>query len=216
MVPSMGLFINSPLYALTVHKRLMDLEHTSEIAIGLQFLQQMVEQGWAPKDRTKVQEAVMSAVRHLPQNQQELVITQLLAPLFTQEEEPIDQQSIIDEVSEEDEYVPLNSDFEVSYLLTITRSAQGEHYRREVIKEHKKKESTYYKTQNMSDEDKEIARQERLQILHKGFLEHYQRIKDTRPLERGDAVRLMLQHGEAVSTLPEKKEELIALISHKE
>ena len=83
----MGLFINSPLYALTVHKRLMDLEHTSEIAIGLQFLQQMVEQGWAPKDRTKVQEAVMSAVRHLPQNQQELVITQLLAPLFTQEEE---------------------------------------------------------------------------------------------------------------------------------
>ena len=70
--------------------------------------------------------------------------------------------------------------------------------------------------QEGAEEEKEIERQARIQSLHKGFLDHYERIKNTRPLERGDAVRLMLQHGEAVSTLPEKKEELIALITHKE
>ena len=122
----MGLFINSHLQALNMHKRLTELEKLSEISTGIIALKNMVEQGESLQDRRQAIDNLSRILPMLSTTQQQYVLDEIFTPLmqemgsegdaiFTQHEDGI--------LSDGDTGEGTSSDYEMEFQLTLKRQA---------------------------------------------------------------------------------------------
>ena len=120
----MGLFINSNLHTLSMHKRLTELEKLSEISTGILALKAMVEGG---EDLSGRQMALDNLARMLPMltpTQQKFVLDEIFAPLLAADSTTDDLEMALDPTSDDgelDEQSGAVSDYEMEFQLTLTR-----------------------------------------------------------------------------------------------
>lgn len=124
----MGLFINSHLQSLSLHKKLTELEKLSEISTGILALKAMVEGG---SDLSKHQLALDNLARMLPMlspHQQQYVIDEIMTPLIRQQdhEHPGELGATMDthEVHGDDFARGAMSDYEMEFQIKLNRQTQ--------------------------------------------------------------------------------------------
>ena len=123
----MGLFINSSLHSIAMHKRLTELEKLSEISTGILALKSMVEGGSDLSDRQLALENLARLMPMLSAVQQQFVIDEIMTPILggisPSEAELADAQSDGDAASDIEDRVA-SSDYEMEFQLTLKRQAQ--------------------------------------------------------------------------------------------
>lgn len=122
----MGLFINSHLQAINMHKRLTELEKLSEISTGILALKNMVESGDDLQDRSHALENLSRILPMLSGTQQQYVLDEIFSPLAA--ELGVDHHflnpSLEPDISEGVEHdMGASSDYEMEFQLTLKRQA---------------------------------------------------------------------------------------------
>lgn len=122
----MGLFINSHLQSLNLHKRLTELEKLSEITTGIMALKAMVEAGSDLSDRRMALDNLVRLMPMLTSTQQKFVIEEILNPLNADKPIDSDHSAMQQEDIDVDDFgEPLaSSDYEMEFQLTLNRQAQ--------------------------------------------------------------------------------------------
>jgi hypothetical protein len=124
----MGLFIHSNLESILFHKRLTELERTSEIATGLLVLKQMLDQGQRPANRFDTLATLERLLPFIPEHQRDYVLDQIVRPLLVEGSDeasaPVEQMQEHLNTLESQQVEGGSSDFEVEYQIMI---AKGDH-----------------------------------------------------------------------------------------
>jgi hypothetical protein len=138
----MGLFINSNLASLNMHKRLTELERNSEISTGLYALRDFIERGGEPNNPQNTIDTLTRLLPMLPSMQREYVIQELLTPLINQE--LTDNNEVLEQIEDFKEVLELKtakSDYETEFRIKL-RSAEDHSLKNPALLqyEHRKKE----------------------------------------------------------------------------
>ena len=121
----MGLFINSHLQALNVHKRLTELEKLSEISTGILALKRMVDAGDNLEDRQGALENLSRILPLLSATQRQYVIDEIFTPLLNNSDtlndlNPEPQDS--DDIASEQLADGTLSDYEMEFQLKLSKA----------------------------------------------------------------------------------------------
>lgn len=163
----MGLFINSHLQTLNVHKRLTELEKLSEISTGILALKSMVETGDKLQDRQSALENLSRIMPMLSSTQQKFVMDEIFTPLwsdsdlFSNTEDPLDSELNVSDSIEGDGAV---SDYEMEFQLKLNKAnfLDIKALNREQLEFRRKNE-----VQRLKEEKATIYEQERTEGFHK-------------------------------------------------
>ena len=121
----MGLFINSHLQALNMHKRLTELEKLSEISTGILALKNMIDAGDNLQDRQGALESLSRILPLLSGTQRQYVIDEIFTPLLnntdTLNDLHIEGPSTENEVSEQ-LADGASSDYEMEFQLKLSKA----------------------------------------------------------------------------------------------
>ena len=176
----MGLFINSQLQSLNLHKRLTELEKLSEISTGILALKSMVEKGDKLHDRKQALDNLSRILPLLNVTQQQYVLDEIFTPLMREDEEFAEQFGQVprdgDETLELVEDGAL-SDYEMEFQLTLNRQAHYldlKQFNREQVGYRKKEHKTQAK------EEQKRLREERIQskkeLIYQRIDKHWHKI----------------------------------------
>lgn len=122
----MGLFINSHLHSLNMHKRLTELEKLSEISTGIIALKNMVERGDKLDDRRQALDNLTRILPMLSMTQQQYVLDEIFTPLMSETNENGESFLSVNDFAESsafDESEGAGSDYEMEFQLTLKRQA---------------------------------------------------------------------------------------------
>lgn len=120
----MGLFINSQLQSLNVHKRLTELEKLSEISTGILALKSMVESGDKLSNRQAALENLSRILPMLSATQQKYVMEEIFAPLLDESTNSSESQFESGAYSQdaELELEGASSDYEMEFQLKLNKA----------------------------------------------------------------------------------------------
>jgi uncharacterized protein (DUF1800 family) len=121
----MGLFINSHLQALNVHKRLTELEKLSEISTGILALKNMVDAGDNLQDRQGALENLSRILPLLSATQRQYVIDEIFTPLLNNSDTLNDlniESHEVDDIESEQLADGALSDYEMEFQLKLSKA----------------------------------------------------------------------------------------------
>ncbi len=120
----MGLFINSQLQSLNIHKRLTELEKLSEISTGILALKSMVESGDKLSNRQAALENLSRILPMLSATQQKYVMEEIFAPLLDESTNSSESQFESGAYSQdaELELEGASSDYEMEFQLKLNKA----------------------------------------------------------------------------------------------
>jgi hypothetical protein len=124
----MGLFINSQLQSISIHKRLTELEKLSEISTGILALKAMVEGGSDLSGRKIALDNLARMLPMLSETQQNFVLNEIFAPLLA-DDETTTLSGGTNEFTEGDdesydETKRASSDYEMEFQLKLNRQGK--------------------------------------------------------------------------------------------
>lgn len=168
----MGLFINSHLQSLSVHKRLTELEKLSEVSTGILALKAMVEGGGTLDNHQLALENLMRMMPMLSATQQQFVMDEILTPLMGSGElDPtIDEDLDESQTPSGDISRRASSDYEMEFQLKLNRQGHLD------IKEINREQHTFRHQQELERVRQERAH-ERVERLEKMRAKVYQRLE---------------------------------------
>ena len=123
----MGLFINSHLHSLSMHKRLTELEKLSEISTGILALKAMVEDGGDLSGRQMALDNLARMMPMLTKTQQDFVLNEIFVPLLASDEQgdllnqAVDPDGEVDPLLENTQGAA--SDYEMEFQLKLNRQS---------------------------------------------------------------------------------------------
>ena len=120
----MGLFINSQLQSLNIHKRLTELEKLSEISTGILALKSMVEGGDKLSNRQAALENLSRILPMLSATQQKYVVDEIFTPLLNDASDPSLGEFSTKEFDPEyeQELEGASSDYEMEFQLKLNKA----------------------------------------------------------------------------------------------
>lgn len=120
----MGLFINSQLQSLNVHKRLTELEKLSEISTGILALKSMIESGDKLSNRQAALENLSRILPMLSSTQQKYIIEEIFTPLLNEEGYDNHDEYSVSEHDQnlKEELEGASSDYEMEFQLKLNKA----------------------------------------------------------------------------------------------
>ena len=120
----MGLFINSKLQSLNIHKRLTELEKLSEISTGILALKSMVEGGDKLENRQAALENLSRMLPMLSATQQKYVMEEIFTPILSNsdysDQNNLNPNDLDHDVQQELEGA--SSDYEMEFQLKLNKA----------------------------------------------------------------------------------------------
>ena len=120
----MGLFINSQLQSLNIHKRLTELEKLSEISTGILALKSMIEDGDNLNNRQVALENLTRILPMLSATQQKYVMDEIFTPLLNDPENTFQSNYIATDENQsvDHELEGTSSDYEMEFQLKLNKA----------------------------------------------------------------------------------------------
>ena len=185
----MGLFIHSNLESILLHKRLTELERTSEISTGLLVLKQMLDQGQKPANRFDTLATLERLLPFIPDHQREYVLDQIVRPLLTSESDEGTLSSelpsqIIEAVNNAAiEGTP--SDFEVEYQMMISNRDTNLINESTLLQYKQRKQQESQAREEKIEQKREMQREQAREKLVDRLEKHWAKAKiETAPVNR--------------------------------
>ena len=124
----MGLFINSQLQSISIHKRLTELEKLSEISTGILALKAMVEGGSDLSGRKIALDNLARMLPMLSETQQNFVLNEIFAPLLADDEtgnlSDVTNEFTGGDDESHDQTKRASSDYEMEFQLKLNRQGK--------------------------------------------------------------------------------------------